>query len=195
MPAKTWDQWVQFGLISAPGADGRWDEEVLTRVRVAQSLADRARALPRRALHLQREGHWVEPEARQRAVVEVLRRVRPAARKMRQVRQEVDSMARRIALRPQTRRPRSFGIGLRRESWIDVVQGASVEEFDQAYAIAARLADAQPEAPETRKGRAISIPFDERASLLVVNLLLGQPTTRKRMSLPPIPSEAPAIKP
>jgi len=197
MPEKGWEQWLYLGLLPPSGPDGRWDgDDAEVRIKAAQELEEIARAIPRRSLYLQRGGHYVEPIARQRAVIEILRRIRPAARKMREVRLQMDALARRVSFGPPPRRLRSYGIGLPREDWIQAVATVDVETFDAYYANAARWSDSLPEA-SLAEGRSpsIEVPFDERVSLLLVNLLIKEvPVVRKTLHLPPMTVGGPAIK-
>jgi hypothetical protein len=198
MPEKSWQQWLYFGLLRPPGPDGRWEEEeVKARIKAAKDLEETARGIPRRALHLQRAGHHVEPVARKRAVLEILRRVRPAARKMREVRMEMDALARRVSFGPPPRRLRSYGIGLPREDWMEAVNVVDLETFDAHYANAARWAESLPDAAMAEGRRLLlEVPFDERVSLLLVNLLIKEvPMVRERLRLPPIPVGGPTINP
>jgi hypothetical protein len=195
MPAKAWDQWIAFGLIPSPGEDGRWVAEGLAeRIEEAKRLRTEARALPRRALLLQRNGFRVESAARRRAVIEVLRRVRPAARKMRRVRYELHELATRASQSRPPRRPRSYGIGLPRADWVRAVQVTSAESFEETYAVAARWAEMMALPTASHGPAQVDLTFDERVSLLAAHLLVqGNAAVRHALGLPEVPAGGPAI--
>jgi hypothetical protein len=195
MPAKAWDQWIAFGLVPPPGPDGRWIAEGLhERIKEAKRLEAEARALPRRALLLQRNGFRVESAARRRAVIEVLRRVRPAARKMRRVRYELHELATRASQSMPPRRPRSYGIGLPKADWVRAVQATSGESFEETYAVAARWAEMMALPTASHGPAQVDLTFDERVSLLVAHLLIqSDAAVRRGLGLPGLPTGGPSI--
>lgn len=179
------ESWIRWGLIPAPGPDGRWDPEVLARVEHAKALQGEGRRLSRRALLLPRDGFYVEAGVRQLAVGDVLRRLTRPSHKLAQVLWELRAMDSQFRA-PRPEEPILLDCELAPDRWPAVASTAPIELFERWYQWVATFAG-----PMRDIGRAKAIPvlddvpYEERVSLALVVQLLHEDAVRLRVGLPP----------
>lgn len=172
MPNRNFDRYVATGLIGPPGHDGRWDDAAILRMEAAQRLAKEAPNLERRVLLMSMEGFPVGSPQLREAVAAVLERIRPAARKMREVRRELFELARRTAwtVDQAPRRPRSFGFPRPPAGWPGLIRATDDETFELHYPTASTYAQfLLGRLPGFNAG--VEVPREERLALVLVNLL------------------------
>lgn len=195
MPRRTFDRLVETGLIDPPGTDGRWPSSELDRIGKVMELGRQGvRDLNRRVLLLPWEGpeFAVDLGHRRKATEELLKSdLRPAGRKMREVRRELDFLHRRTMAGldwPAARKPRNYGMHLPQALWWRVVEAADDETLQGDYQLASFYAQILPDLlhadgvePE------IEVPPEERLAFILVNLLLRSPEPRRAVGLAPLP--------
>jgi hypothetical protein len=195
MPRRTFDRLLETGLLNPPGPDGRWPASELGRIERVMELGRRGvRDLNRRVLLLPWEGpeFAVDLVHRRKATEELLKGdLRPAGRKMREVRRELDVLYRRTMAGldwPAARKPRNYGMRLPQGLWWFTVQAADDPTLQGDYQLASFYAQILPNIlraegiePE------IGVPPEERLAFILVNLLLRHPEPRRAVGLAPLP--------
>lgn len=195
IPKRAFDRLVETGLLNPAGKDGRWASSELDRIDRVMALGrDKARNLYRRVILLPWEGpeYVVDLKHRRRAVEELLASdLRPAARKMRQVRRELDVLYRRTMIGlgwPLPRKPRSYGLNLAHERWCFCVAAADDETLRREYQVASHYAQILPDVMRAEGIEPeVDAPPEERLAFVLVNLLLKYPEPRRAVGLPPLP--------
>lgn len=191
---RAFDRLIETGLLNPAGEDGRWPESELDRIDTVMALGrDKARDLSRRVILLP----WEGPEYtlgllhRRRAVEELLSSdLRPAARKMREVRRELDILHRRTTVAlgwVSARKPRSYGLSIPHDRWSDIVAAANDEILQREYQVASYYAQILPDVMRAeRLAPEVDVPAEERLAFVLVNLLLRYPGPRTAAGLDPL---------
>jgi hypothetical protein len=189
MPAHVFDRMLATGLLPAPDPDGTWPATEVARFDAVLALAPRARSLERRVLLLHLSGFLPSLAARRAAALSLVDTIRPAARKMARVRQELDALAERARLGgPRLRRPRTYALPLAREQWRVVLEAANDELWQAEWQLAARYASILASIAQAEGLPDVDLPEEERLVLVLVTQLLRHPEVRRQVPLgEPVP--------
>ena len=103
---------------------------------------------------------------------------------MAQVRRELDAMARRTRGQPPVKSRTSYRLHVGEELWARAIERAPEGVFHTTFEVAARWAAAlRGIAQVAGLKAAYELPFEERAVLLLVELLLREPVVRNRLGM------------
>lgn len=187
MPSHAFLRLVETGLLPQPGSDGRWPASVTERLDAVLELGGRVRSLERRVLLLHTVGFHPDVEHRRAAAIDVVRRIRPAARKMKQVRMALDVLAARASLgNPVPPRPRTYALPLAHEHWETVLRMAGEELWQREWELAARYAQILPAILRAANVRPlVDLPEEEWIVLALIDQLLRHEVVRQHVPLSP----------